>query len=282
MGALSIAHGDSRAPISSSVPIRSDVSYIPKSIPDIIPEDSRSHSQWTSSSARNEQSMHSNLYQVSGQRPAGTSRRPKGRLISGTNGHAEELDPSYKARRYDYEKFFRPGRVFSTLWTDAFAASTNDSEKDASTSVTYVILGERVHSKIRRFVVVRQAKDLKSCTCVSITTYMGQGVKKRGINLDEHGLIYSSGKAPRSEKGIKKQALKVRRKFIIVCPKHTIFFSLIFIAKELVLAYPFPPTPLTPKQCGTAYTNSLDSLPRRRGVDRSFSCQLWPDLYLGM
>jgi hypothetical protein len=130
-------------------------------------------------------------------------------VTAGTQGNTEELDPSYKVRNYDYEKFFRPGRVFSTLWTDAFASSTNDSENQVSTNVTYVIYGQRVHSKIRRFVVVRQAKDLKSCTCIAVTTYNGQGVKKRGINLNEHGLIYSSGKAPRGAKGIDKEPLRV-------------------------------------------------------------------------
>lgn len=212
MDSLTIGH-DPCAPISSSVPARGESAYIPSSLPTVIPEDSNITDQSGSLNARNEPQMHSS-YQSSGRRGAGHWQRPRQirnrRIASATPGDTEELDPTYTARNSDYQKFFLPGRVFSTLWTDAFAATTNDeSEKNASSNVSYVIYGQRVHSKIRRFVVVRQAKDLKSCTCVSVTTYNGQGVGKRGINLNEHGLIYSSGKLPRNIKGMNKEPLKI-------------------------------------------------------------------------
>lgn len=137
--------------------------------------------------------------------PAPTGKRH----IAGTEGDVEPLDDSYKVRNYDWQKFFRPGRVFSTLWTDAFAGTTNDSENNQFMSnVSYVIYKERVHSKIRRFIVVRLGD--RCCTCLPVTTYDGRGSRKRGINLSEHGLIYSSEKRPNSVKGIEKLPLKVK------------------------------------------------------------------------
>ncbi len=136
------------------------------------------------------------------------------RLIKGTPGEKETLDPSYIVRNRDWERFFRTGRVFSTLWTDSFSDSTNpqpqnDSENNQfMSSVSYVRFNQRVHSKIRRFVVVRLV-DM-CCTCLPVTTYQGRGHRKKGINLDDHGLIHSSDKQPDSIKGITKRPLKVR------------------------------------------------------------------------
>jgi hypothetical protein len=95
------------------------------------------------------------------------------RHITGTEGDVEPLDESYKVRNLDWKKFFRAGRVFSTLWTDAYAGTTNDSENNQfMSSVSYVIYKERVHSKIRRFVVVRLGD--RCCTCLPVTTYDGR------------------------------------------------------------------------------------------------------------
>jgi hypothetical protein len=93
----------------------------------------------------------------------------KMRHITGTSGESDQLDESYRVRNYDWQKFFRPGRVFSTLWTDSFSDKTNESELS---SVSYVIFNQRVHSKIRRFVVVRLGD--RCCTCLPVTTYNGK------------------------------------------------------------------------------------------------------------
>jgi len=91
------------------------------------------------------------------------------RHIRGTTGEVEYLDKAYKVRNHDWQKFFRPGRVFSTLWTDAFAGTTNESEDNQFMScVSYVIFQERVYSKIRRFLVVRLGD--RCCTCLPVTT----------------------------------------------------------------------------------------------------------------
>ncbi|KAH6668953.1 hypothetical protein B0J14DRAFT_657961 [Halenospora varia] len=124
------------------------------------------------------------------------------RHIFGTPGNKETLDPRYQIRNHDYKKFFRPGRVFSTLWTDPSSGKTNRNQ----TFISTVMYGEKVHTKIRRFVVVRQ-RD-KCCTCLPVTSYEGRGHKKTGIDLEEHGQIYSL-KKPREVKGISKRPLKV-------------------------------------------------------------------------
>ncbi|KAL2064642.1 hypothetical protein VTL71DRAFT_3780 [Oculimacula yallundae] len=130
------------------------------------------------------------------------------RVVRGTDGETEELDETYTKRNKDWKKFFRAGRVFSTLWTEPFD-DTLHSENSLFNSVkTYKVkFGQRVHSKIRRFVVVKT--DDKSCTCLPVTTYGGRGYKKKGLNLNAHGLIYSSRKPPAPVRGITKQPLKI-------------------------------------------------------------------------
>jgi hypothetical protein len=110
-------------------------------------------------------------------------KRPS-RLVKGTGGHAEKLDGSYTTRGHDYEKFFRVGRVFSTLWTDG----SSPSHDDDSGFESEVFYHEKLHCKIRRFVVVRPGK--RFVTCLPITSYAGQGDLKHDIRLNEHGFIY--------------------------------------------------------------------------------------------
>jgi hypothetical protein len=130
------------------------------------------------------------------------SQSPSHRYVAGTSGDREKLDSRYQVRNHDYKKFFKPGRVFSTLWTVPASGKTNNNE----TFISYVKYGERVHTKIRRFVVVTQKS--KHCTCLPVTSYEGRGYKKPDIDLNEHGPIYSS-KRPRSVPEITKKALKV-------------------------------------------------------------------------
>ncbi|EPE31681.1 hypothetical protein GLAREA_12437 [Glarea lozoyensis ATCC 20868] len=131
-----------------------------------------------------------------------TSQSPAHRYVAGTSGDREKLDSRYKVRNQDYKKFFQAGRVFSTLWTVPASGMTNNNE----TFTSYVKYGEKVHTKIRRFVVVKQRA--RSCTCLPVTSYEGKGFKKPEIDISEHGPIYSS-KRPRSVPEITKKALKV-------------------------------------------------------------------------
>jgi hypothetical protein len=113
----------------------------------------------------------------------------------------ETLGSGYQFRKYDWKGYFQVGRVFSMLWTEPFAG--NDL---SSPNVSVVLYNERVHSKIRRFVIVKEGD--RSCTCLRITNYDGRGFQKQGINLGDHCLIYS-GKPPKVVSGITRKPVKV-------------------------------------------------------------------------
>lgn len=99
------------------------------------------------------------------------------RYVTGTPGNAEKLDPRYQVRNHDYKKFFKVGRVFSTLWTVPASGMTNKNE----TFISFVKYGEKVHTKIRRFVVVNFKQSNRRCTCLPVTSYEGRGYKKPDI-----------------------------------------------------------------------------------------------------
>jgi hypothetical protein len=134
------------------------------------------------------------------------SQEPNSRYVAGTpqRGDTEKLDKSYVIRNRDYKTWFKIGRVFNTLWTDGLGG---DSSKIDPTFVSEVIYGGRIHAKIRRFVVIRQSATLISC--LPVTSYDGAGHLKRGINLEEHGFIYSRNK-PERVPGMLQKALKVK------------------------------------------------------------------------
>ncbi|KAH8671856.1 hypothetical protein BGZ60DRAFT_22200 [Tricladium varicosporioides] len=68
-----------------------------------------------------------------------TRRNADHRHIFGTPGHKETLDPRYQTRNHDYKKFFRPGRVFSTLWTDPSSDMTNRNQTFISTVIVCLV-----------------------------------------------------------------------------------------------------------------------------------------------
>jgi hypothetical protein len=120
---------------------------------------------------------------------AQTQQHGPNRVVKGTSGSSERIDPSYKVRHGDYKDFFRIGRVFSTLWTDALG---NNAGKVDPTFVSEELYGEGVYSKIRRFIVVREGE--RFVNCLPVTSYGNEGIEKIGIRLDEHGFIYSRNK----------------------------------------------------------------------------------------
>lgn len=125
------------------------------------------------------------------------------RHIAGTPGYSETIDKTYTVRNYDWKKFFRVGRVFSTLWTDAMGAN---SDRVNPTFVSEVSFGEKVYSKVRRFIVVREGD--RSVTCLPVTSYDGLGHRKSGIRLEDHGYIFSR-RAPKRVDGLRSKALRV-------------------------------------------------------------------------
>lgn len=139
-------------------------------------------------------STHTNTQQAHG-----TSHR----YVAGTKGTSEKIDKSYQIRTKDYKKFFRVGRVFSTLWTEGVGGNADNID---STFISEVIYGEKVHSKVRRFVVVREGN--RSVTCLPVTSYAQAGAKKPGIQLNDHGFIYSR-QVPTTVEGMIPLPLKV-------------------------------------------------------------------------
>ncbi|KAK4506244.1 hypothetical protein PRZ48_004209 [Zasmidium cellare] len=100
-----------------------------------------------------------------------------------------DLYQNYRVRKHG---FFCIGRVFLVLWVEPAGGSVNSSS-------TSLVLGqgqhnERVFSKVRRFVVIREGNTY--CSAVPITTYGGQGVAKRGVAKDEHAIIYTGREPP--------------------------------------------------------------------------------------
>jgi hypothetical protein len=127
------------------------------------------------------------------------------RYIAGTpaKGTSEKIDKSYQIRTKDYKKFFKVGRVFSTLWTEGLGGNVG---KFDPTFISVVRFGEKVHTKVRRFVVVREGN--RSVTCLPVTSYDRAGPSKAGIQLSDHGFIYSR-RVPTTVEGMIPTALKV-------------------------------------------------------------------------
>jgi hypothetical protein len=104
------------------------------------------------------------------------------------------LFPDYKQRRKD---FFKVGRVFLVLWSEPAGGASYVTGWQSGIVLNH--LGERVFSKVRRFVVIRQ--DDSYCNALPINTYGGQGVAKRGVKKSDHCIIWSSRPAPQPRQG---------------------------------------------------------------------------------
>lgn len=67
-------------------------------------------------------------------------------------------------------------------------------EFDEKSSWTFNTFGQAIHTKPRRFVVVRQ--ELQSCLVVPLTTYSGRGVAKEKVTKSNHCVAYSGATVP--------------------------------------------------------------------------------------
>lgn len=120
------------------------------------------------------------------------------RMLAGNSQQETEvLYPSFKLRHRD---FFREGRVFLILWTEpageptATTRVTNQQVPEVNDGITPGVYGQRVFSKVRRFVIIREG-DL-SCSALPITTYGGRGVGKPGVRKSDHAIIFTGRSAP--------------------------------------------------------------------------------------
>ncbi|KAK4544655.1 hypothetical protein LTR36_003904 [Oleoguttula mirabilis] len=132
------------------------------------------------------------------------------KILLATSGTQEPLDPSFKQRPKPRE-FFKIGKVFLVLWSQPSGVTdTNASE------VTTGRYRQLVHSKIRRFVVVREGSNF--CSAVQIATYGSNGVSKRGVKKSDHAIVYTGKTAPnqipaeepsRGEEGMRPGAIRI-------------------------------------------------------------------------
>ncbi|TKA44657.1 hypothetical protein B0A54_04607 [Friedmanniomyces endolithicus] len=119
--------------------------------------------------------------------------------LFGNNGNEGEQDPlfsNFRIRRHD---FFTLGRVFMILWSEPFGETTTNigSVIQNDRSMPGLFLGrhgERVYSKVRKFVIIREGRDF--CTALPVVTYGARGVSKFGVTKFEHGIIYTGSAVP--------------------------------------------------------------------------------------
>jgi hypothetical protein len=121
--------------------------------------------------------------QTAARPPRGQAKDPRGDIKF----------PGYKMHPAN---FFMVGRAFLVLW----------AEPTGGTAVTKMTkfevvnqLGQRVYSKARRFVVIREGAQ--SCHALPITTYGGRGVAKERVVKADHAIIYTGEVAPSPSSG---------------------------------------------------------------------------------
>ncbi|OQN98511.1 hypothetical protein B0A48_15772 [Cryoendolithus antarcticus] len=135
----------------------------------------------------------------------------------GSDDETESLDPSYKKRGAG---FFKVGRVFMTLWPEP--AGENGSRitsllpPNQGRDVYLGSFGERFHTKVRRFVIIRASE--KHCSALPISTYNERGVGKPGVKKSDHAIIHTTRTCPdplpserpvRGEEGMRPESIRV-------------------------------------------------------------------------
>lgn len=113
-------------------------------------------------------------------------------------------------------KFFVAGRVFAILWHESVGEPRSSKKqrnpfdegekagvKDKiDSSLSIGPYGEKIHSLIRRMVVIRQRHGY--CWCIAINSYGGQGLKKPGLRKEErdaHTIIHDNRQSPQRLNG---------------------------------------------------------------------------------
>ncbi|MCJ1357159.1 MAG: hypothetical protein MMC33_007155 [Icmadophila ericetorum] len=130
-----------------------------------------------------------------------------GSIVRGGKGNGEMLlDPEYQMITEPW-KFFKPGKVFATLWWESSGETSN---KNSASVVKYA--GESAYVKIRRFIVVKPNIGEYYSKCLAISTYEGRATLKKGLNAKKHTIVYTGDNAPDKLPGekINKQPIKVQ------------------------------------------------------------------------
>ncbi|KAM0718565.1 hypothetical protein Q7P37_005635 [Cladosporium fusiforme] len=131
---------------------------------------------------------------------SGNPDKTKPRISIGDEQVTSSLFPDFKLRQ---REFYKVGRVFLVLWSEPAGSSKGSTSSKHGGSwystplepgVVLNQFGERVFSKVRRFVVVREGKGF--CTAVPIVSYGGRGVAKRGVVKADHCIVFTGKPAP--------------------------------------------------------------------------------------
>ena len=134
------------------------------------------------------------------------------------NNETEQLYSTFRVRNHP---FFVLGRVFLVLWVEPAGENTtvvtsverSDPDPPGFSRGRYQ---ERVYSKVRRFVVIREGKDY--CSALPVVTYGRQGVGKRGVVKAEHAIVHTTRDSPRpvpaelphrNEDGMRSQPIRI-------------------------------------------------------------------------
>jgi hypothetical protein len=135
------------------------------------------------------------------------------RLLFSLDEREEETLFAGFRRRDQPKKFFTAGRVFSILWIEPPGESEITHYEHATTLEKS---GQRVSSKVRRFVVILEGKTL--CSAIPITTYGQAGVSKTGVSKSEHSIVYTTRNPPaplsaempaRGERGMRSEGIRI-------------------------------------------------------------------------
>ncbi|KAH7091472.1 hypothetical protein FB567DRAFT_518766 [Paraphoma chrysanthemicola] len=123
---------------------------------------------------------------------ASSAHTKKGATIVGSYTTAnpqtfETLDPTFVVR---HSSFFVEGRVIAILFTEPAGNTT----QVYNSAISYVNYKEKVHTQIRRFIVVALRHGF--CFACPIFTYNNKATKKNGVRPQEHAIAYSQGFSP--------------------------------------------------------------------------------------
>lgn len=129
--------------------------------------------------------------QIARKEPARHPDRNGRKVDIGDHGVTRKLFPSFKIRK-NGKKYFRVGRIFLVLWSEN-AGGTVATRYEPGIVLNH--LGERVFSKVRRFLVIREGANF--CHALPINTYGGRGVAKKGVVKSDHVIVYSGKAIPR-------------------------------------------------------------------------------------
>ncbi|RDL32580.1 uncharacterized protein BP5553_09036 [Venustampulla echinocandica] len=121
---------------------------------------------------------------------SGALKAKADRVIKGTQGSEERLDPSF---RIHHSKRFEPGQVIKVLWSEPMGGNYSNATQ-ITEEVVETKLGEQVYTTTRRFVII--ANDHGHCQCLPILTYQRQATNKLGVKREEHAMIYTGDSPP--------------------------------------------------------------------------------------